>query len=127
MSLTPPPGLASSHTSASARHRIIELDHVHRMARALTSDHQCQPAEGQSADGALIGNMHLQEAQPGLFMRLNRVRKRADLMIRSRIEPSLKIAVVWRGEPEVSFGPRCHALKPGVHCASPWTSPLNSD
>ena len=113
MSLTPPPGLASSHTSARARQRIIELDHVHRMARALTSDHQCQPAEGQSADGALIGNMHLQEAQPGLFMRLNRVRKRADLMIRSRIEPSLKIAVVWRGEPEVSFGPRCHALKPG--------------
>ncbi|WP_417286124.1 helix-turn-helix transcriptional regulator [Cobetia marina] len=113
MSLTPPPGLPSSHTSAGARHRIIELDHVHRMARALTSDHQCQPAEGQSADGALIGNMQLQEVQPGLFMRLNRIRKRADLMIRSRIEPSLKIAVVWRGEPKVSFGPQCHALKPG--------------
>ncbi|NHH85178.1 AraC family transcriptional regulator [Cobetia sp. MB87] len=125
MSLTPPSGRAgtispaspvapaSPHHPASARHRIIELDHVHRMARALTSDHQCQPAEGQSADGALIGNMHLQEAQPGLFMRLNRVRKRADLMIRSSVEPSLKIAVVWRGEPRVSFGPQCHALKPG--------------
>ena len=97
----------------SARPRIIELEHVHRMARALTSDHQCEPAEGQSGDGALIGNMHLHEAQPGLFMRLNRVRKRADLMIRSRIEPSLKIAVVWRGEPNVSFGPDSHALAPG--------------
>ncbi|KGA01561.1 hypothetical protein KP05_12300 [Cobetia amphilecti] len=83
------------------------------MARALTSDHHCQPAEGQSGDGALIGNMHLHEVQPGLFMRLNRVRKCADIMIRSIIEPSLKIAVVWRGEPEVTFGPNSHVLKKG--------------
>lgn len=111
-----PPLTRSVMTSSagSTPPAIIELEAVHRMARALTREHQCQPVEGQSGDGALIGNMHMQEVQPGLFMRLNRLRKRADLRIQASIDPSLKISIVWRGQPTVCFGNSPHQLKLGI-------------
>lgn len=79
---------------------------IRSLARVLTLDHRMGVANRPLDQAPLLGDMYQHEVQPGLFLRINRVRDRVGLHSEAIVSPSLKVAVVWKGEARISFGPQ---------------------
>lgn len=82
---------------------LINSGDIRSLAKVLTLDHRLG-ATNQPFDSApLLGNMYQHEVQPGLFLRINRIRDRVGLHSEAVLSPGLKVAVVWKGEARISF------------------------
>ncbi|ALM51123.1 helix-turn-helix transcriptional regulator [Halomonas huangheensis] len=83
---------------------LVGPNDIRSLARVLTLDHRMRTADRPLDQPPLLGDMYQHEVQPGLFLRINRIRDRVGLHSEAVVSPGLKVAVVWKGEARISFG-----------------------
>lgn len=88
---------AINHTS------LVGLGEIRSLAQVLTQDHRCSATAQPLGHAPLLGHMYQHEVQPGLFLRINRIRDRVGLHSQAMLSPGLKVAMVWKGEAHISL------------------------
>jgi len=91
----------------------LNVGTIGSLARVLADEHRCQTPVAETPGATLLGTMHQHEVQPGLFLRLNRVRDRVGLHSEARLSPCLKVALVWHGASHLRFGEHRFSLDGG--------------
>lgn len=82
---------------------LVGLGDIRSLASVLTLDHRCSTTMKPLGQAPLLGHMYQHEVQPGLFLRINRIRDRVGLHSEAILSPGLKVAVVWKGEARISL------------------------
>lgn len=94
----------SATSDSGPQARWIHRSDLTSLAGVLTSDYRCTDTSPIGSGAPLHGIIQQHEVQPGLFIRLNRLRDRHGVTPTARLHPGLKISLVWRGAAQVSFG-----------------------
>nr|WP_300315198.1 helix-turn-helix domain-containing protein [Halomonas sp.] len=82
---------------------LVGLSDIRSLASVLTQDHRCSTTMQPLGQAPLLGHMYQHEVQPGLFLRINRIRDRVGLHSEALLSPGLKVAMVWKGEARISL------------------------
>lgn len=98
---------------------MIDATRLHALSPRLSSHYALHAPHWDRRSPLLEGSMELCQIQPGMFLRLAKVKDRYDLQSEAELRPGLKLAWVLDGQAEVSFADRPLHLGPQAAPGSP--------